>query len=439
MRFFRSCSPESWLGDGQQPRSSVNALVAIAVFSLAIPCTAQRLLRAPESGQAVNPLPSDIQILESESIRKDIPCTVNQRKPELGFDLRFHTGFDVTLPMADLAGEGNLLTIVFRVYPQGIKEHPTFFVQHFTVPAIEDDAKGDAFLQGVFDVGEGSYHVDWLMRDRSERYCSSSWDVDANLSPKDKPIPLFIETKEISESLPEPFVNDADLHPEPKRPEVKQSEQLNLKILVNFAPELQSSASLQRNDLDALVTILRSIERDSHIAHISLLAFNMNETRIVYRQEAAAQIDFPALGKALQTMRLGTVNLQNLAKNSEADFLEGLIQSEVATTNHPDAVIFAGPKAMLEADVPQQDLRRIGDIECPVFYLNYNLDPQATPWKDSISHAIHAFRGVEFTISRPRDVWFSTVDVLARIVRSKREHALAAVSTTEKPGRALRQ
>ncbi|HEX4773398.1 MAG TPA: acetyltransferase [Bryobacteraceae bacterium] len=415
------------------------ALLALAILASTVPCSAQRLLRAPESGEAVNPLPSDVQVLESEYTRKDLPCSVTQRKPELGFDLRFHTGFDVRLPMVDLAGDSNLLTIVFRVYPQGVKSNAAFFVQHFTVPAIEDDAKGDAFLQGGIDVGEGAYHVDWLMRDRSERYCSSSWDVDASLSPKDKPIPLFLGTKEISESLPEPFVNDPSLSAGPKPPGVNQSEQLNLKILVNFAPELQNSASLQRNDLDALVTILKSIERDRHIAHISLLAFNMNETRIVYRQDAATQIDFPALGKALQTMRPGTVNLQNLAKHSEADFLEGLIESEVATTNHPDAVIFAGPKAMLEADVPQQDLRRIGDIECPVFYLNYNLDPQATPWKDSISHAIHAFRGMEFTISRPRDVWFSTVDVLTRISRSKRERAMATVSTTETPGRVLRQ
>jgi hypothetical protein len=439
MRFFRSCSPENCSGNGRRPRSRVDALLAVTLFAATIPCTGQRLLRAPESGEAVHPLPSDVQVLESEYIRKDLPCTVNQRKPELGFDLRFHAGFDVTLPMADLAGEGNLLTIVFRVYPQGAKAHPAFFVEHFSVPVIEDDAKGDAFLQGAFDVGEGSYHVDWLMRDRSERYCSSGWDLDVNLSAKDKPIPLFLDTKEISESLPGPFVNDPPVTADPKRPAVKESEQLNLKVLVNFAPELQNSASLQRNELDALVTILKSIERDAHTARISLLAFDMNETRIVYRQEASAAIDFPALGKALQGMHPGTVNLQNLAKNKQADFLEGLIESEVATTNHPDAVIFAGPKAMLEADVPQQDLRRIGDIECPVFYLNYNLDPQATPWKDSISHAIHAFRGVELTISRPRDVWFSTVDVLARIVRSKRERAMATVSTTEAPGRVLRQ
>jgi hypothetical protein len=176
-----------------------------------------------------------------------------------------------------------------------------------------------------------------------------------------------------------------------------------------------------------LVTILKQIERDPHVAKISLVAFNINETRVVYRQESADHIDYPALGKALQSMKPGTVRVQNLEKNSQSDFLEDLIQKEMGGAKaHPDAVIFAGPKAMLNGDVPADDLRRIGDVECPVFYLNYNLDPQAVPWKDSISRAIRVFRGIEFTISHPRDVWFSTTEMLGRIKRYKREQAMTS-------------
>jgi hypothetical protein len=85
---------------------------------------------------------------------------------------------------------------------------------------------------------------------------------------------------------------------------------------------------------------------------------------------------------------------------------------------------------MLNADVPKEDLRRIGDIECPVFYMNYNLNPQATPWKDSISHAIKAFRGTEFTISQPRDLWFSTTEMVSRILRNKRNRVIASTLTS---------
>jgi len=389
------------------------------------PVASQILLKPAQPGEPVTLLPSDTAVLEAGEPRKDLPCTVTQHKPELGFDLRFHSGYDVTVPLKELAGGGELLSVVFRVYPQGDETHPAYFAQHFRVPAIDDEARGDAALQGALDLGEGKYHVDWMMRDRSERICSSSWDVEAVLPPKDKLIPLFIDPREIAETVPQPFVNDGLNHVARETPDA-----LNVKLLVNFAPQNSASAALQRSDTDALVTILKAIERDPHVARLSLVAFNMEEGRIVYRQESADSIDFPALGKALDGMKLGTVNVGHLAqKHSETDFLADLIEKEVGTPAHPDAVIFAGPKAMLDADVPQGDLRRIGDIECPVFYMNYNLNPQAVPWKDSISHAIKAFKGTEYTISRPRDLWFSTTEMLNRALRSKRQHALATAAT----------
>ena len=397
----------------------------ISLVLLATPAFAQMLLKPVQPGEVVTLLPSDMAILEQGETRKDLPCAVTERKADLGFDLKFHSGFNVSLPMEELAGNGEMLTVVFRVYPAAERGKQAYFVQHFNVPPIEEDTKGDATLQGGIDLGEGAYHVDWLMRDRSERICSSSWDVEAALPPKDKPMPLFIAADQVTESVPQPFVDDvslADVRP--------GQDKLNVKLLVNFAPQNANSAALQRSDTEALVSILKTIERDPRVARISLVAFNMEESRIVYRQESANRIDFPSLGKALQTMKLGTVDLQRLGqKHSETDFLENLITTEVASSSRPDAVIFAGPKAMLSADVPQEDLRRIGTVECPVFYMNYNLNPQATPWKDSISHAIRTFKGTEYTISRPRDLWFSTSEMVGRIVRHKRDKALASAAT----------
>ena len=60
--------------------------------------------------------------------------------------------------------------------------------------------------------------------------------------------------------------------------------------------------------------------------------------------------------------------------------------------------------------------------------MTYNLTPPAVPWKDSISHAIKAFKGTEYTISRPRDLWVSTTEMLRQITRSKRQHALATAT-----------
>lgn len=359
-------------------------------------------------------LPSDESIFEAGEARKDLPCAVVPRRPEVGFDLRFHAGYDVTIPLRELEGNEDMLTVVFRVIPSAPNSHPAFFSQHFRVPAVGEDARGDALLQGGFDLGEGNYHIDWLIRDRTERLCSSSWDASAALPDRDKQMALFVPPGRVEQHKAELFSAEA------RDANRTTSSDINVKLLVNFAPQTQSSSSLQTGDTAALVTILKTIERDQRVGHISLVAFNMQEHRVLYREDRSEHLHYENLGKALQTMHLGTVSVGTLAeKNADTNFLGDLIGKELASPGQTDAVIFAGPKAMLNADVPQADLQRIGDIECPMFYMNYNLNPQAVPWKDSISHAIRHFKGTEFTISRPRDLWFSTSEVLSRIAKFK--------------------
>src|SRR3954467_10377125 len=419
-RLTKSCSPGTKAVQPFLLMQKFAFCLSVAFLSTVSSGFAQVMLKPVQPGEPITLLPGDAAVFESPDFRKDLPCTVTGRKAELGFDLRFHSGYDVTIPLRELSGDGSMLSVVFRVYPQDNKEHSAYFVQHFRVPVVEDEAKGDASLQGTIDVGPGKYRVEWLMRDRFERVCSSGWDVEASLSPKDKPMPLFINPEQISENAPEPFVNDSASLPS------RQADGVNLKLLVNFAPQDSTSASLQRSETEALVSILKIIQRDAHVAHLSLVALNIGESRVVYRQETSDCIDFPALGRALQGIKLGTVEVAKLgAKHSETDFLQELIQTEVANNVLVDAVVFAGPKAMLNADVPQEELRRMAGVECPVFYMNYNSNSQAVPWKDSISHAIRAFKGTEYTISRPRDLWLSTSDMFSRIVGPKRQRAVA--------------
>ncbi len=404
------------------------------LFCLAPTAVPQSLIKPHTAGQPLTLNPSDMEILESNDIRHDLPCSVTPSKPELGFDLRFHAGYTLAIPLKELDGGENVLTVLFRVYPENDKSHPAYFVQHIRVPSVDEDSKGDASLQGIIDLGEGQYHVDWLVRDRLERSCSSSWEYDAALPQKDRQMTLFIGPRQIRETV-QPFATDSGNGSDLLSTHANAGMQatasnadgnLSVKLLVNFAPQKQDSAALRRIDTDALITILKTIRRDPHVGQISLVAFNMEEGRILYEQETSGPIDFSALGHSLETMKLGTVSVQHLdQKSTEAEFLEDLIKKEIVTVPHTDAFIFAGPKTMLNADVPPEELRRIATVESPVFYMNYNLDPRAVPWKDSIGHAVQAFKGTEYTISRPRDLWFSTSDMLDQILRSKQQHALS--------------
>jgi hypothetical protein len=373
----------------------------------------------------VNIFNTDLAVFEAGEIRKDLACTVTPSKPVLGFDLRFHSGYDVTVPLRELAGSENALNILFRATPQNHPDRPVYFSQHIRVPKLEDDAKGDAFLQGGFDLGEGNYHVDWLMRDRSERVCSFSWDSEAALAAKDRSINLAIGPGEIQRTDREQFKE------EPPVQRVSNEPPLNVKVLVNFAPQDSASAALQPVDTSALVSILRSISREPRIGKFSIVAFNMQEERVVYRQEGADRIDFPALGEAINSLNLGTVDLKRLGeKHGDTDFLASLVRHEVrSSTSRPDAVIFAGPKVMLDSNVPPDALKDAGDVNFPVFYMNYNLNPQAVPWKDAISHTVRFFRGYEYTITHPRDLWFAVSEMVSRIVKSRNGKQTSSIST----------
>ena len=108
-----------------------------------------------------------------------------------------------------------------------------------------------------------------------------------------------------------------------------------------------------------------------------------------------------------------------------------LVRHEVvpAGQDHPDAVIFAGPKVLLDTNVPEDTLKESGNVDFPVFYMNYNLYPQAVPWKDAISRTVHFFRGTEYTISKPRDLWVAVTEMVSRIAKSRNGKQAASIST----------
>lgn len=377
--------------------------------------SAQDLMPASVPGGSVRLFTTDAAILESQEARKDLPCTVTPSKPVLGFDLKFRTGYEVSVPLKELAGSENTLTMVVRVTPGDHPDNPTHFSQHVSVPSLDEDEKGSAYLQGEFNVGEGKYHVDWLMRDRSERICSFHWDSEASLPPKDKPMPLDIEASAIRPMDTEPFKQEPPIQRE------QHDKPLNVKVMINFAPQDSASSTLQPLDTNALVSILRSIAREPRIGRFSIVAYNMQEQRVIYRQASTSTIDFPAIGKALRSLNLGTVDLKRLTqKHGDTEFLSNLITSEVKDAkDEPDAVIFVGPKVMLDNGLSADTLKQLGDVKFPVFYMNYNLNPQVNPWKDAIGYCVKYLKGVEFTISRPRDLFFAWTDIMGRIVKLK--------------------
>jgi len=222
--------------------------------------------------------------------------------------------------------------------------------------------------------------------------------------------------------------------PEPPVARKSEGEPLKVKVLINYAPQESGAAAMAPVDSSALVSILRTIDREPRIVKFSVVAFNLNEQRVVYRGDNLDEINFPDLGRQLRSLKLGMVDYKHLADpHSPTDFLTHLVQDELSG-NSADAVIFAGPKAFLDEPVSQDSLKDIVTIGYPVFYMNYMLAPPSgnwsdtTPWRDAIGTVVKRLRGFEYTITRPRDLWTSWTDIMNHIAKMKLASTASASS-----------
>ena len=110
---------------------------------------AQLVMQGSGPGGLVRIFNTDSAILESQEVRKDLPCTVTAIKPILGFDLRFHAGYEVSIPLRDLAGSEDMLTMVFRVTSESHKDEPVYMSQRLGVPLLRKGLRAAPIFRAI--------------------------------------------------------------------------------------------------------------------------------------------------------------------------------------------------------------------------------------------------------------------------------------------------
>jgi hypothetical protein len=374
---------------------------------------AQTVVSASGPGAVVQLIHTDRAVLDAQQPRDDLPCTVTALKPVLGFDFRFHSGYEASVPLVALAGPGNRLVILFRVTAD--EAEPVYFTQRIAVPQIEEDARGDAHFRGVFDLGEGRYHLDFLMRDRGERVCASFWDVTASLPPRDRPSALAMPAGTVAASEIDLF------HIDPPVQRAASCAGLRLKILVNWIPVYSRSFAVQEADTEALLSAVRAVTRQSAVISVSLTVFSTQDMRVVYRQPQTSQLDFPAIGAAIRSFRSGTVEITAIAnKHQEIAFLTDLISEELRGDDDLDGIVFVSSRSRQDESIDEAALRQAGPSRFPVFYLAYRLYQETKFWNDAIGHAVRLFKGREYGLGQPRDLGTAVADIISRALDAKK-------------------
>ena len=401
----------------EQARRRWGGLLATIVLAAA-PAGAQDPLRLSRSPAVARLAEAERALLDSKEERQEIGCHVDVAKPFLGFDLSYHAVFQTRIRLKTLAAAGSRLRILMRVTPVQHPENQAFRIQRFAVPPIDSEARGEASLPGSFLVGPGNYRVDWVLRDAQGRACSTHWSLD--VKNREKNLTPSVAPDTVAQRPEAPFE-------EPRGPRRDApGGPLRVKVLANFSPsERRRASTLQARDLEPLVAILRQIAREPQFGSFSLVAFNMNEQRVIYRQDYSERLDLPALGAAVSAVRVGTVDFRQLQDPlSGSHFLTGLLGEELGPQSpEPDAIVIVGPKVMLGKGLPQDELKRAGRTQSPVFYLNYDLNPRRTPWRDAIGSVLKLYQGLEYGIWQPRDVSAALADLRGRLSQAARTEA----------------
>ena len=387
-------------------------LFVIIVFIL-LPgiATSQQLLKG--SGGELLLRPADAVVFEEGSTRSDLACAVTPVKPKLELDFLFHAGFQVSIPLEGLEEGVSDLTVLFRVVSQDHPGDPVYLFQRLKVPArARAEHKSSFEFDGLFRVGEGKYHVDWMMRDNGDHVCANSWDIEAKLSSREAPLRAWIGTGFVKPAQAELFSEEA--------PVPRKTEGASVDVIVNFAPREPGSAALDESDLRGVLAILRQIARDPNIGSYSLVACSIPEHKVLHRQEKEPQIDFPAIREALKLLKLGVVDARDLAlRESHSVFIADVVR-KLSASSRSDALILVGPRMAPESADVHEISEVLKDMGRPVFYLSYDSDPLASPWRDMLGNAARHARGTEYEITTPRDLFGAWSEIIHRIITSKR-------------------
>ena len=392
-------------------RASIQRLPPLVLLTV-LAASGQLLIQEGPSGTSFQPMMSDLAVLDSGERRDDLRCSVKSQDPKLEYDLNFQAGYVTRVPLAELAGDGNTLRVLFRVESLDGGMAPVWFKQNYDVPAIQPDAKGEATLPGRFRLGPGRYSVSWLMRDRAERVCASSWEVEArDIDP--------ISGLAAAPDQPKADAVDEEIFSEERPIQRARGKLLHAKLVVSFTPMDAAKVKLSEYDMRSVVSMLRAIDRQPQIGTFSLVAYQAHQEAILFEQSEVTQIDYPALGEAVNSHLGGAVSLDQLQDKRPGEaFLKELITAQIGQESAPaDIVIFVGPKVVFERQPGALLAKEPGQAAPPMHYFIYNRNPRSYPWKDALSAGLGDFSVKDREITSASEFGRAMQDLVAELER----------------------
>lgn len=392
-------------------RTNLVARIVLALLlipAVAPPTHGQSLLTAKETAAAD-------RLFALAAPSNSLGCRIDKQKPRPDFTFHFVAGYIVECPFWNFGGRDSRVRVFVRITPQG--RTPVLLGTFATLKGLPKglsllspaNFKGEFDLSGSFLIGEGRYHVEVLVADRRNRICRRAWNITVSHRKQSK-IPVVSAPRTVSPvTLPlwqGPQANGG----------------LRVTVLLDASPIGNPRASrLHARDRVEYLQLLSSLLGQTPCRSVRLVAFNLNQQRVVFRSESFNSSGFAKLNRALRGLELSTVSVRNLQRRQgKLQLLTDLLHRELTDRSPPDAVIFLGRTAYWVKRAPEK-LRRLARNERTRFFCF-----QYPGWgfSDATGTLTKSLGGTVFRIYDPHSMGEAIQKMLAHLPPSAANRAL---------------
>lgn len=386
--------------------------VAVCLLLIATAGAAQEQLgprsnarRAPAAGSPASRIPAE-----------DLPelkCRLHRRDPVLDYEFRFHAPFWVSIPLRRLYGGGRRLKTTAVIRPVSVEgAEPVWINDTYELgKEVPKGFGGNAELSGAFALGEGRYEVYWRLEDEAGRSCELSWNLEAKLSRRHRHVNLTVEPGEVTQAGVYLF--------RPERARRSRGAGLRIKLLMNLDMRSRRRSRVQLWRYAPMISGLRVMSRHEDLSEFAVVAFSLEEQRVLHRQAMSRRIDFPKLGGAIESLSPATVEFNTLRKGSDLAFLDTLLADELSDAEEVDAIVFLGADDRFGKRVSDETLERIRAQGIPVFHFNSTL----YLWRGAIGNAVRSLGGKEYKVRRPHELAKAVEELVGEILARRPERS----------------
>lgn len=333
------------------------------VLFLAAPLAAQWTLQNPRDISSVD------RFMNGEIEGGKLNCHAQTYRPFLDFAFRFEAGYVVRCSLAQFEGKEAKLAAYTRVKPVG--GTAVILGDGFQIPAIPQERRSnfnwkrfheEIEFSGVFAAGEGEYQVELAVLDNAQRVFRKNWKIKIAPHGKETKTPLAIKPHTAASTSVPPWHG----HPE------GAGKDLRISVFLDAAPVLPLALKLRAWDRAFLLSSLASLVREVDASSTRVVAFNLDQQRVIFRDENFRRNSFRKLVEALQSLELGTVSYKNLQRQTGwLEVLLKLLSEEENALHSPHAVIFLGPANRIMQKIPREYLESCQSFGNRIFYFEY--------------------------------------------------------------------